>query len=333
MKICNFFLFMKIAQLLSVASLVNSSFESVSSSKDLEISEITVGDGQISSVANTVPDSSTVNKQFNINRHNCKKKSVAPVNWTPVSCYNNKKDVEEYIASHDCFYEQSRNENKDGITAYYYCNKVINKDSSRCPVKLKVFQNKQTLTFGVSVSTFTHNHTELKQKKVDFSPVVKKEVFTMNMQFNMKPKLIVQHLERQFPNQHLPNIAQVRAILRMEKRIEIPPTVSYGQLIEWCNALSKPPTDVDHSFVLDHFYNGVDNSFAFVVSTLRLLENAAKQNNVCADGTYKIVWEAFPLIIVGFVDRRKHFHVICVCLTSNERTNEYRFVFTTIKIQ
>lgn len=153
----------------------------------------------------------------------------------------------------------------------------------------------------------------------------------MKMSFAMRPKLIAKHLERVFPNENLPDVAQIRDILREEKKMEIPPTVSYGQLIEWCIALAKTPISIDESFVLDHFHDGVDNSFGFVLSTKRLLQNAVNQINVCADGTYKIVWQNFPMIIVGFVDRQNHFHVIAVCLVSNERTSEYRFVFTTIK--
>lgn len=307
----------------------NASFESVSSTEDIESAEEV-----ITAVAHTCPDSSSGSNQREKSSSmvkNSTKKSIEPVNWSPVGCYDSKDAVDKYVASHSCFYEQSRNETKAGITIYYYCNKVITKDSSRCPVKLKIFQSKKTLTFGVSVSTFIHDHTELKLKKVEFSQAMRRETFTMKMQFNMRPKLIVKHLERRFPNEHLPSVAQVRAILREERRIEIPPTVSYGQLIEWCKALSKTPADKDQGFVLDHFYDGVDNSFAFVLSTLRLLKNAANQSNICADGTYKVVWQHFPMIIVGFVDRQNHFHVIAVCVTSNERTNEYRFVFRTIK--
>lgn len=274
----------------SVSSDVNSSFESVSSSEDIDVVNTTVADDRNATVADTTPDSSTEKKQPEEKAHIQKKKPIEPVNWTPVGCYKCKDDVEKYIKSHDCFYEQSRNETKNGVTVYHYCDKVITKDSSRCPAKLKVFQNKNSISFGVSVSTFVHDHTGLQLKKVEFSETIKKEVFTMKMQFNLTPKLIAKHLERQFPNDKLPSIPQVRTILREMKRVEIPSTVTYGQLVEWCILLSEPPTDEDQSFVLDHFYNDTDNSFAFVVSTLRLLRNAANRKNVCADGTYKIVW-------------------------------------------
>lgn len=311
---------------------MNSSFESVSSTESLDTSNEVVEVDENTAVTSAVPDSSTSsNLSSACIKSKAKSKINEPVNWMPCGSYNSTEDFEKYIASHDCFYEHSRNETKGGTMIYYYCNRVIYKDSSRCPVKLRVFQSKQALTYGISVSTFVHNHNELKLKKVEFSQALKKEVYTMKMQFNMKPKLIAKHLQRNFGGEHLPLIPQIRAILKEQRKIEIPQTVSYGQLIEWCNAMSETPTDEDQSFILDHFYDGIDNSFSFVVTTLRLLRNAVHQDNVCADGTYKIVWQKFPLIIVGFVDRRNHFHVLCACLTSNERTNEYRFVFQTIK--
>lgn len=52
---------------------------------------------------------------------------------------------------------------------------------------------------------------------------------------------------------------------------------------------------------------------------------------MCADATYKILWQGFPLIVVGFIDREKHFHVIAIVVTSNERTSEYEFVFRYLK--
>lgn len=62
-----------------------------------------------------------------------------------------------------------------------------------------------------------------------------------------------------------------------------------------------------------------------------MLENAATQQNICADGTYKIMYQGFPLIVAGFVDRYKHFHVIGICATSNERQRDYEFIFEALK--
>lgn len=62
-----------------------------------------------------------------------------------------------------------------------------------------------------------------------------------------------------------------------------------------------------------------------------MLKNASEHKNVSADGTYKIMWQGFPLIVVGAIDRQKHFHVTAIVVTSNERKAEYEFVFRSLK--
>lgn len=92
------------------------------------------------------------------------------------------------------------------------------------------------------------------------------------------------------------------------------------------------PQNIDNAFVVGWTFNNDDKSFAFVISTRRLLNNTAGQTNLSADGTYKIMWQGFPLIVVGTIDREKHFHVTAIVVTSNERESEYEFVFKTVKM-
>lgn len=161
---------------------------------------------------------------------------------------------------------------------------------------------------------------------------MKKEVFTLKSEFAMKPKLICKQIARTHTNQEIPNVAQVRRILQEQIATLIPPTISYGQLYEWCKSNMNVPQDIDEPFVLDHFHTTEpEESFAFVTSTLRLLQNAVGRKNVCADATYKIIWQGFPLIVIGFMDRTTRFHVIAICVTARERTTVNRFVFKTIK--
>lgn len=93
----------------------------------------------------------------------------------------------------------------------------------------------------------------------------------------------------------------------------------------------KVPHDIDEPFVLNQFNAPEEESFAFVMSTLRLLRNAACRKNITADGTYKIMWQGFPLVGVGFLDRTGRFHLIGLCVTARERATEYNFVFKSVK--
>lgn len=148
----------------------------------------------------------------------------------------------------------------------------------------------------------------------------------------MKPRKIKEHLKRNRPDEKTPTIRQIRYMLKSMERKNIPSTFSYGELIEWLKTQTSVPVTLDEAFVVDWFYEKTDDSFAFVVSTRRLLRNAIKEKNVSGDGTYKIIWQKFPIIVIGMVDRENHFHIIAVVVTSNERASEYEFVFRTIRM-
>lgn len=145
----------------------------------------------------------------------------------------------------------------------------------------------------------------------------------------MKASSIHKYIAKNYPTLVTPTIIQIQQLLPKQKAKAISSTKSYGELIEWCRTLKKP-TGKDDGFVLGYMLNEEDDSFAFVVSTPRLLKNASNRKNICADGTYKIVWVKYPLVAVGTVDRMCKFHLIALCLTSNERESEYSFVFNTI---
>lgn len=161
---------------------------------------------------------------------------------------------------------------------------------------------------------------------------MKKEIYTLKTDFSMKPKLIHKQLARTCPNEPTPKVSQVRNILRDQIATLIPPTISYGQLHDWCKSEMNTPQNIDEPFVLNHFHTiEPEETFAFAVSTLRLLHNTMNRENVCTDGTYKFMWQGFPLIVIGFLDRTQRFHVICIAVTARETIAEYSFVFKAVK--
>lgn len=52
---------------------------------------------------------------------------------------------------------------------------------------------------------------------------------------------------------------------------------------------------------------------------------------VRADGTYKLIWQGFPVIVVGTIDVDRHFHCLAIAVTSNETMTDYKFVFKAVK--
>ena len=68
-----------------------------------------------------------------------------------------------------------------------------------------------------------------------------------------------------------------------------------------------------------------------LVSTKRLLESAVNAQVLCADATHKLNWNGFPTILVGTIDKGRHFHPFGIALSSHERTEDFSWVFQELK--
>ena len=49
------------------------------------------------------------------------------------------------------------------------------------------------------------------------------------------------------------------------------------------------------------------------------------------DGTYKLTWQGFPVLISGITDAQHRFHPVSLSLVSHERTSAYLHLFTALK--
>lgn len=113
----------------------------------------------------------------------------------------------------------------------------------------------------------------------------------------------------------------------------VKPMINVGDLMQWCGEHSKLPTVPNEAFVLSHESCSIEEnmSFRFTMSTPALLAKLAKRETICIDATYKLNWMEFPLIIMGTVDRAKKFHPMIYACSSHERTEDYAFVFQSVK--
>ena len=51
-----------------------------------------------------------------------------------------------------------------------------------------------------------------------------------------------------------------------------------------------------------------------------------------SDATYKLVFEGFPVMTVGTVDKNKSFHPFGLAVCSDEQQDDFRFLFNSIKV-
>jgi hypothetical protein len=81
--------------------------------------------------------------------------------------------------------------------------------------------------------------------------------------------------------------------------------------------------------------NGPDNlpKFRLVFSSRRLLQHVPAEQyvQIQADATYKLIWQGFPVFVVGTSDANKKFHPTCIAVCSHEAEDDFRFTFDALK--
>lgn len=130
-----------------------------------------------------------------------------------------------------------------------------------------------------------------------------------------------------------PNSRQLEYIHKKYISKHVKPMINVGDLMKWCDEHSKFPTDHNEAFVLAHESSSIQDSmsFRFTMTTPNLLAKLASRKTICIDATYKLNWMGFPLIIMGTVDRAKRFHPLIYACSSHERSEDYIFVFQSVK--
>ena len=112
---------------------------------------------------------------------------------------------------------------------------------------------------------------------------------------------------------------------------------TFHDVAEFIKAHQPGPDIGDHDvFVLNSPDQVTDNHFSIVISTRNLLQNAFRQQSimrsfVAADSTYKVVWNGFPLHVIGTVDIQQSFHLIAIALASHENNPSYSEFFEAVR--
>ena len=123
-------------------------------------------------------------------------------------------------------------------------------------------------------------------------------------------------------------------LVGLKKKVGGKSTMHLGELAEWCLNNCKVPEDTeelqDETFVVCYsvFLGDEDevpvdheegDQFRFFYTTLRLIKESSHCKIVLqTDGTYKIVWQGNPLLLIGTSDFDRVFHPLGLSLNSRE---------------
>lgn len=229
---------------------------------------------------------------------------------------------------------------KCGQKFYFRCGKVPKARSTWCDKRYTIFlpsNNNDIITLSNGLQ---HNHNELLKGQ---KRLVSKEMITFIHELydneTTMPSSVLAHIEsaRQkynlFKDEENPNKRQLEYIQKKYTEKKVKSMKNIGELMDWCKSHAEFPENKNQAFVLSYESCSITDSmsFRFTMSTPLLLAKIAKREVICIDATYKLNWMGFPLIIMGTVDREKKFHPLIYACSSHERTEDYAFVFQSVK--
>lgn len=227
----------------------------------------------------------------------------------------------KYIMDSGEFSYTFSNDLKKGRKDYYRCNFAKSR-GQQCDAGFYVFLPHSDHTAKIYKDSAGHSHEEL-TNRVSVSKKDKEILKTLFKAGDDSERIWESHGKKVLQNRR--QLTNIMATFRTE---EYGPTqISVDELQNWCSAHGKIPKDENELFVLDTHIEEDGSTVRVLVSTKKLLEMSTQSEIVHADGTYKLMWQGFPVIVVGTTDARRKFVLTAFAISTGETTGDYEFVF------
>lgn len=271
------------------------------------------------------------------------KKANRKRTWEMDSVYESKEKAIASVKEGNIWSFHFSNTTSEGSKSYYRCNRV-KKKGEQCAAGLYLFYPKNSSKVFLFRAAADHSHDNLHSLSNKLSEKMKMETRKL-VELHVKPKKIFEILTEK--GLQPKNKAQLsNYLVKLRKELFGPSAISLGQLEQWCIDHSLLPESDDAAFVVSYTVGYEDEEleddededenenrgpyFRIFVSTKRLLKSASISKKIHSDATYKLVWEGFPILVVGTTDMDRHFHPFGLAACSNEKTGDFIFIFEAL---
>lgn len=231
--------------------------------------------------------------------------------WIYEAVFGTQEEIDLFVETEYCWkFLKNVSTKKDGVKKMYRCKKREN----QCEAQIYTIQDEEGHKLFRKNAEHTHENVEVKSTKV--SEKIKQEIIRLRA-LKYFPKTILYMLLQNPEMQPVPTQNQINYIIKKcDKEKNGNPTITLLELRDFLESMSQIPDDEDESFVLRYELPDLENEdednnwFRFILTTKRLIEFAAKTIFFHADGTYKITYHGFPILVIGTSDKQNHFHLI-----------------------
>ncbi|KAF9758301.1 hypothetical protein NGRA_3148 [Nosema granulosis] len=288
-------------------------------------------------VPNYVSDEE-ISTNESVSSGNIKRVKKRQRNWVKEMVFNTATEAKQAVIKENQWSYHYTNTTVEGKKKFFRCNKVKFR-GKQCDACIHLLFSSTSDEVILYRDKSDHTHDKIQEKSSIITNEVKEAIKEL-FELKLKPKAILEVLHER--RMAVPSIGQLNNFLRSMKTEKLgPTTISLGEIEQWCIESSKTiPESDDTPFVASYqvIYDVDDrnesddddmndNKFRFFVTTKRLLQMASRSKKIHADATYKLVWQGFPVLIIGTTDLDRHFHSFGIAVCSNEKTQDFTFVF------
>lgn len=260
------------------------------------------------------------------------KKQKKTKNWIFLKQCSTEEEAINLINSECTWSRNYTRATEDGQKRFYRCNKVKRR-GPQCDAELYLLFINDDNKVNMYKTDSKHNHDEISTRDNYGIREKTKEEINKLFDLRLKPKAILSELGK-IEGIHLPTKRQLYNYLSDRRAQKFGKSgIFLGELEQWIFERTAIPEDDNEVFVVSyHVIEGDQPSFRFNLSTKTLLKTILSTELIHTDATYKLIWQGFPVLIVGTTDKNRKFHPICLGVAAtNERQEDFQTMFQGIK--
>ena len=200
----------------------------------------------------------------------------------------------------DCTWKFIRSRpTKDGKKDCYKCSNSI------CKKRCYVLYSEEDETVAIWINNLEHEHKIENSKKWGINAVTKREIEKLYVNGITFASRIQYALRKMMDPNDITYVEGVEEPLRWQinnfinnsvKVKSIKPNFSFADLVEWVKCHKAIPDDEHEPFIIDDFIQVNDkvpkaSIIRISISTKYLIGLCRKRKHICADATYKLIWQ------------------------------------------
>jgi hypothetical protein len=251
--------------------------------------------------------------------------------WVFYQKFSNVKEAEDFVNSENNWSRKFTRMTEEGQKRFYRCNKV-RKTGPQCVAELYLLFESGSDSVIVYRTDADHNHDDIGVR--DDYGIHAQTKIEINRLFDLhlKPKAILAALQK-IDGMQLPTKMQLNNYISDRRRVKFgQPTIHLGELEKWIHEHESIPDDDNEPFVMKSWIlEGDQPSFRFILTTKKLLKLTCSTDILHADATYKLIWQGFPVLIVGTTNKNRKFYPLCLGVSTNEQKEDFEMMFSVLK--